>query len=180
MVELWSNIELAFTPELSRARIRILPEMGWADGDWGGWDVCTKAGRQEETTSWLSGLLLPTDPLPVCGAWGAQGGIKPGSGLMGAHGPGGGCWHSAELVLCNVMQDTQKARILDQSGIRGVGALKSLHSSPRPRLPSPLKTGAPKMPLGRMRRMDARQAADTGHCISEEVGKEAWHRCAGP
>lgn len=23
--------------------------------------------------------------------------------------------------------------------------------------------------------MDARQAADTGHCISEEVGKEAWH-----
>lgn len=46
----------------------------------------------------------------------------------------------------------------------------------RPRLPSPPKQGLPKLPLGRVRRrMDAGQAANTGHHISEEVAEEGWH-----
>lgn len=45
--------------------------------------VCApKAGRQEETTSWLLGLLLPDRSFLCAGPGGAQGGIKPGSGLM--------------------------------------------------------------------------------------------------
>lgn len=130
--------------------------MGRADGDWGGWEVCSKS-RQAGGDH----LLAPRPSsarqiLPVCWAWGSTGRNQAWLWSHGAHGPGGGCGHLAELVLCSVMQDTQ-AHVLDQSWDPEVWEPQVPSVQPKTQAPLSPQTGAPKVPLGRMRRrMDAR------------------------
>ena len=93
--------------------------------------------------------------LPVCGAWGSAGRNQAGLWSHGAHGPGGGCWHSAELVLCSVMQDTQ-AHILDQSRDPEVW---------EPQVPSfQPKTQAPLSPQDRGSQNATRQGEEETGC----------------
>lgn len=126
-----------------------------------------KAGRQRRRPCLLAPRPSSAHRSSLCaGAWGSPGRNQAGLWSHGVHGPGGDAAQRAGAMQCDAGYPSPHPGPVPEE-IR-VWEPQVPSFQPKTQAPSRLKTGAPKvMPLGRMRRrMDARQAADTGHCIS--------------
>ena len=100
-----------------------------------------KAGKQEETTSWLPGLLLPDRSFLCAGPGGTQGGIKPGSGLMALMVQGGmRALSGAGAVQCDAGYPSPRPGPV--LGSRGVGAPSPFSPARDPGSPLPPERGS--------------------------------------
>ena len=144
MVELWSNTELAFHSRTKRSQ-GFESCLRW-DGPMGIGEVgmcAPKAGRQEETTSWLPGLLLPTDPPCVRGLGERREESSRALVSWSSRSRWGMLAHSgAGAVQCDAGYPSPHPGPVP--GSRGVGATSPFIPAQDPGSPLPSRQGLPK------------------------------------